>query len=296
MKIKHILAMVVLAVAGLASCQKEEDFTLENTYHLDNLLVAKAEGFNDELYAFTVELAEEGVSGSNGNYSGTGKVISYRFYGSKYFLDTSIYSPVEAGSESDGSYVASQSTIYDVVDGKAVPVGIADGCVYVAKDNTSYRFSTTSRLKDDSEFKFVSGCTIDFPKLPKYKYLPTFIQKYEAADRTALELANGTLAMDGAAYTGQGLLFHLEFPGKFDYADGTYLVDEGYMKGFLNDIYAAWGAVWDEGSRVIEYTETGNAVSFYLTTQIIRFSTLEDGKRKVEIDCDDVVYVYEGDI
>lgn len=77
MKIKHILAIVLLAVAGLASCQKEEDFTLENTYHLDNLLVAKAEGFNDELYAFTVELAEEGVSGSNGNYSGTGKIIRF---------------------------------------------------------------------------------------------------------------------------------------------------------------------------------------------------------------------------
>ena len=168
----------LLLLLGVA-CNKEENFVLENTYHLDKLLVAEGAGFNDELYTFTVELAEEGVTGAAGSYSGTGKVVSYQFYGSKYYLDSSVYPAVAAGSESDASYVAAQSTVYDVANGTVTAKGISDGYVYVSKSGTDYRFGTTSKLSDGSEFKFVSGVKIDFPKLPKYKYVNKPIQAYQ---------------------------------------------------------------------------------------------------------------------
>ena len=282
----------LLLLLGVA-CNKEENFVLENTYHLDKLLVAEGAGFNDELYTFTVELAEEGVTGAAGSYSGTGKVVRYQFYGSKYYLDSSVYPAVAAGGEKDASYVATQSTVYDVANGTVTSKGISDGYVYVSKSGSDYRFGTTSKLSDGAEFKFVSGVKIDFPKLPKYKYINNPIQAYQAADRYVVEFANGTVAMESGTMTGEGLLFHLEFPMGFSMADGTY--GEGaYMPGFLNDIYAAWGAVWDEGSRVIEYAGGSNKVSFYLTNQTITISTTAGGLRHIEVDCDDVIYIFEG--
>ena len=287
----YVGAALLLSVS--VACNKEENFSLENTYHLDKLLVAEGAGFNDDLYTFTVELAEEGVSGANGSYSGSGKVVSYQFYGSKYYLDSSVYPAVAAGSESDASYVAAQSTVYDVVNGTVIAKGISDGYVYVSKSGSDYRFGTTSKLSDGSEFKFVSGVKIDFPKLPKYKYVNVPIQAYQAADRYVIEFANGSLAMESGQMVGEGLLFHLEFPMGFSMEDGSY--GEGkYMPGFLNDTYAAWGAVWDEGSRVIEYAGGSNKVSFYLTNQTITISTTAGGARRIEVDCDDVIYIFEG--
>ena len=287
----YVGAALLLSVS--VACNKEENFSLENTYHLDKLLVAEGAGFNDELYTFTVELAEEGVTGANGSYSGTGKVVRYQFYGSKYYLDSSVYPAVAAGSESDASYVAAQSTVYEVANGTVTPKGISDGYVYVSKTGSDYRFGTTSKLSDGSEFKFVSGVKIDFPKLPKYKYVNVPIQAYQAADRYVVEFGNGSLAMESGTVVGEGLLFHLEFPLGFSMADGTY--GEGaYMPGFLNTMYAAWGYTWDEGSRVIEYAGGSNAVSFYLTDQTITFSTTASGARHIEVDCDDVIYIFEG--
>lgn len=282
----------LLLVAGTA-CKKEENFVLENTYHLDKLLVAEGAGFNDDLYTFTVELAEEGVTGANGSYSGTGKVVSYQFYGSKYYLDSSVYPAVAAGSESDASYVAAQSTVYDVANGTVTAKGISDGYVYVSKSGTDYRFGTTSKLSDGSEFKFVSGVRIDFPKLPKYKYVNIPIQAYQAADRYVVEFANGTLAMESGTVVGEGMLFHLEFPLGFSFAEGAYTKGD-YLPGFLNDTYAAWGAVWDEGSRIITYAGGSNSVSMYLTEQTITISTTARGLRHIEVDCDDVIYIFEG--
>ena len=284
-----------LLMIGLASCQKEEAFVLVDTYHLDNLLVAQGSGFNDELYTFTVELAEEGVSGSAGNYTGTGKVVRYQFYGSKYYLESSVYPAVQAGSESDASYVASQSVVYDVVNGSATPKGIESGYVYVSRDNGSYRFGTTSRLSDGTEFKFVSGCAIDFPKLPKYKYVPNLVQFSEAADRTVLEVAGSGISMEGGVVNGTGILIHLEFPFKGELKDGVYNNGD-YLPGFLNDRYAAWGAVWDEGSRIYDYANGAGAVSMYLTTQTISVTSIDGGKKRVEVDCDDVIYIFEGNI
>ena len=287
----YVGAALLLSVS--VACNKEENFVLENTYHLDKLLVAEGAGFNDELYTFTVELAEEGVTGANGSYSGTGKVVRYQFYGSKYYLDSSVYPAVAAGSEKDASYVAAQSTVYDVANGTVTPKGISDGYVYVSKSGSDYRFGTTSKLSDGAEFKFVSGVKIDFPKLPKYKYTLIPIQAYQAADRYVVEFANGTLALESGVMVGEGLLFHLEFPLGFSMADGAY--GEGdYMPGFLNTMYAAWGYTWDEGSRVIEYAGGSNAVSFYLTDQTITFSTTASGARHIEVDCDDVIYIFEG--
>ena len=290
---KNLIFVGAALLMVSVGCKKEEHFVLENTYHLDKLLVAEGTGFNDELYTFTVELAEEGVTGTAGNYSGTGKVVRYQFYGSKYYLDSSVYPAVAAGSESDASYVAAQSTVYDVANGTVTAKGISDGYVYVSKSGTDYRFGTTSKLSDGSEFKFVSGVKIDFPKLPKYKYVNIPIQAYQAADRYVIEFANGSLAMESGQMVGEGLLFHLEFPMGFAMEDGSY--GEGaYMPGFLNDTYAAWGAVWDEGSRVIEYAGGSNKVSFYLTNQTITIFTTAGGARRIEVDCDDVIYIFEG--
>ena len=189
--------------------------------------------------------------------------------------------------------MAAQSTVYDVANGSVTPKGISDGYVYVSKNGSDYRFGTTSKLSDGAEFKFVSGVKIDFPKLPKYKYTPIPIQAYQAEDRYVVEFANGNLALESGVMVGEGLLFHLEFPLGFSMADGTY--GEGaYMPGFLNTMYAAWGYTWDEGSRVIEYAGGSNAVSFYLTNQTITFSTTASGARHIEVDCDDVIYIFEG--
>lgn len=287
----YVGAALLLSVS--VACNKEENFVLENTYHLDKLLVAEGAGFNDELYTFTVELAEEGVTGAAGSYSGTGKVVRYQFYGSKYYLDSSVYPAVAAGGEKDASYVATQSSVYDVANGTVTAKGISDGYVYVSKSGSDYRFGTTSKLSDGAEFKFVSGVKIDFPKLPKYKYTPIPIQAYQAADRYVVEFANGTLALESGQMVGEGLLFHLEFPLGFSMADGSY--GEGaYMPGFLNTMYAAWGYTWDEGSRVIEYAGGSNAVSFYLTNQTITISTTAGGARHIEVDCDDIIYIFEG--
>ena len=276
-----------------AACNKEENFVLEDTYHLDKLLLAQGSGFNDDLYTFTVELAEEGVSGQDGNYSGTGRVVRYQFYGSKYYLDSSVYPAVQAGSESDGSYVAAQSAVYDVQNGSTTEKGIVDGFVYVSKSNNNYRFGTTSNLSDGTQFKFVSGCQIDFPKLPKYKYLSVHVQAYQAADRYVVEFGDGTLALEGGTVVGEGMLFHLEFPLGFSFAEGAYTKGD-YLPGFLNDTYAAWGAVWDEGSRIITYAGGSNSVSMYLTEQTITISTTARGLRHIEVDCDDVIYIFEG--
>lgn len=292
MKTSVLFAGAALLLLGLASCQKEEHFVLEDTYHLDNLLVAQGSGFNDELYTFTVELAEPGVSGSNGSYSGTGKVVRYQFYGSKYYLESAVYPAVDAGKESDGSYVPAQSAVFDVVNGTATRKDITSGFVYVSKKNEAYRFGTTSKLGDGSEFKFVSGCSIDFPKLPKYKYAPIYIQCSEAAGRTVLEFASGNISEEGGAISGSGLLFHLEFPVLGGLPDGVYKSGD-YLPGFLNDTYAAWGAVWDEGSRIHEYANGAGSVLMYLTEQTISISTVAGGRR-VEVDCDDVVYIFEG--
>ena len=92
---------------------------------------------------------------------------------------------------------------------------------------------------------------------------------------------------------GEGTLFHLEFPLGFSFADGTYAKGD-YLPGFLNDTYAAWGAVWDEGSRIITYAGGSNSVSMYLTEQTITISTTAQGLRHIEVDCDDVIYIFEG--
>jgi hypothetical protein len=278
----------------LASCQKDEDFVLENTYHLDKLLVAEGSGFNDELYTFTLELAEEGVSGSKGNYTGTGIVVSYQFYGSKYYLESAVYPAVTANNESDASYVAEQSAVFEVENGQVTRKGISEGFVYVSKTNDSYRFGSTSKLSDGTEFKFVSGCDIVFPKLPKYKYMPIFLQAYDAAPIYVVEIGNGSLAFDGSV-TGDGVLIHLEFNGISSLADGVYEPGD-YKAGFLNDTYAAWGAVWDEGSRIINVAGATQSVSMYITTATITVSTLDGGLRRIEIDLDDVIYIFEGTI
>jgi len=294
MKTKFILAGAMAALFCFTSCsEKEENFSLKDTYHLDKVLVAQGAGFNEELYTFTIELAEEGVSGSNGSYTGTGKVVKYQFYGSKYYLDSSVYPATNAGAEADGSYIPSQSTVYDVVNGQVTAKGITEGYVYVNKSGKSYRFGTTSKLSDGSEFKFVSGCEIDFPKLPKYKYKTNMIQTYDAGGKYVIDFGDEGIYLDNGSVVGNGEFFHLEINNLTSVKDGVYNPGE-YVKGFQNDTYAAWGYVWDEGSRVID-AATGSAL-WYIDSQVITISTLDNGNRKIAVDCDDVVYIYEGKI
>ncbi|MGN1221565.1 MAG: hypothetical protein ACI4TU_11590 [Candidatus Cryptobacteroides sp.] len=281
MKKYMIYAGAALLLMGLASCEKEENFTLDNTFHLDNVLVARAEGFNDDLYKFNIELAEKGISGSEGSYTGSGKVVSYTMFCSKYYLNSSVYSAVVPGSEEDGSYIMSESTVYNVENGKVSQSGIKAGYVYVSNKDGKYRFGSTTTLDDGSTFKFVGGSSIDFPKLPKYKYCPELI---------------GATSPDGTVFqvdfTNGEITIHMEFLGT-ELVDGEHMVDTGYKKGFLNDTYAAWGAVWDEGSRIID--AEGKVIS-YITDSKVTVSTKDDGSRRIEVDCDDIIYIYEGKI
>ncbi|MBQ9712325.1 MAG: hypothetical protein IJV54_08585 [Bacteroidales bacterium] len=290
------LSLCFLAAATMTlgvSCEKEESFTLEDTVYMDKVLLAQGEGFNDELYSFDMEFAGEGVSGQNGSYTGTGEVVSLKMFGSKYYLDASIYSPVEAGGEKDYSYRIDESRYYTVSNGQVTEKKISKGYVNITKEDNSYRIGSTLTLENGETLKFIAHSDIVFPKLPKYKYMGNFIQAYDAGEVYIVEFANGTAKMGDGKMEGSGTVVHIEWPGLHSLEDGVYAPGD-YKKGFLNDTYAAWGAVWDEGSRFHEIADGNQSTSGYITDATITVSTLADSSRRIEVDMDDVVYIYEG--
>lgn|GEM_PF-2609539 len=292
--LSYLAGALIMILA--ASCEKEESFTLEDTSHLDNVLVAQASGFNDELYSFDVQLASEGVSGKDGSYSGNGEVVALKLFGSKYYLDSAVYSPVEEGKEGENTYLVGTAKYYTVSGGNVTAKSVKDGFFYVNADGNSYRFGSTLRMDGGEEFKFVSGCDITFPKLPKYKYANNFIQTYEQNGLFMVEFATGSVKLQSdGTLSGDGMKFHLEINGLTSLVDGVYKPGD-YKAGFLNDTYAAWGAVWDEGSRFSDVKGGVETTSGYITDAVITISTESDGSRKILIDMDDVVYVFQGKI
>lgn len=292
--LSYLAGAIVMILA--ASCEKEESFTLEDTSHLDNVLVAQASGFNDELYSFDVQLASEGVSGKDGSYSGNGEVVALKLFGSKYYLDSAIYSPVEEGKEGENTYLVGTAKYYTVSGGNVTAKSVKDGFFYVDADGKNYRFGSTLRMDGGEEFKFVSGCEVTFPKLPKYKYANNFIQTYEQNGLFIVEFASGSVSLQSdGTLSGDGMKFHIEIPGLTSLVDGVYNPGD-YVKGFLNDTYAAWGAVWDEGSRFSDVKGGVETTSGYITDAVITISTEPDGNRKILIDMDDVVYIFQGKI
>ncbi len=163
MKLRYMFAVAAAALA-IGSCSEDAVAPLTGMYpapeeyKMDAVLsqpVVKGDGVR----TFTVELATEGVKGTDGVYSGTGNVLRMKFVCDKYFLANASYTPATSDAAKNGNYIVGQegAAFCSVSDGQAKEIPVDYGSLLVSSVDGKYSFSGCLWLADETVIKVNSS-------------------------------------------------------------------------------------------------------------------------------------------
>lgn len=225
------------AAVALASCTKEAIDPLSGVFekpedvHMTQVLSYPVEKLGN-LRCFNVELATEGVTGTEGNYSGTGSVLSLKLYGNKFFLDNATYTAAAADAVKSGFYLVGEggSTFTRVNSGKSETVRIDHGGISVSSENGAYSFTGSIWLADSKVIKLDSKAVLTYEPDPE----PVSLVKVLSAQSN---VANGQptltmqLATEDVSSTFDPSTWQTTYSG-----DGNYLALDIYSAdGYLHE-------------------------------------------------------------
>jgi hypothetical protein len=241
MKFKSILA-IVATVALLASCSQEHLDPLTGKYaaptpyeftSLANQSIEKLTGKR----IFTVEVATNGVTGSEGSYTGSGEVMHMEFVGDAYFLQSTAFTPgADAGSAVKNNYIVGTATsgtrLFKVSGGSATAEPVKSGSITVSANGAIYTISGNLWLESGEVIKIsfrgeiVYEVEIDVTTLTNLFSIEP--KTNGILYRIATEGVSGSAGAMGMTYTGTGNFLQVVFhstdgtlaPGT--YTAGTY--------------------------------------------------------------------------
>lgn len=260
MKLKYMF-LAAASVLALGSCVRDAispltgKYPAPEVYEMTKVLSQPSEKVGNTRM-FTVELATEGVTGSEGNWQGTGSVLCVKFIGDKYFLHDAAYTAAPAGTAKKGNYIVGQdgSAMYTVTDGQAKSIGLDYGSITVLSDNGDYTISGTVWLADESIVQVKANVVLTYEADPE----PVMLTKVLQAQSN---LSNGTntvtmqLATDGVNMAYDPATWQNVYSGTGNYLAIDIYSEDGYLHPGTYKPSATGGTVnageygigWDPG-------------------------------------------------
>jgi hypothetical protein len=280
MKFKSILGIVAV-VALLASCEKDRlddltgKYTAPTPYTFTSLANQSIEKL-DGKRVFTVEVATEGVTGSEGTYSGTGEVLYMEFVGDAYYLQSTSFTPgADKASAVKNQYIVGTATsgtrLYNVSGGSATAEPVKSGSISVSSNGAVYTISGNLWLESGEIIKIsfrgeiVYEVEIDVITLTN---LLSFTSNLPGTSSVTVKIATNGLTnyFDMSTYTtvwtGSGNYLSTDIysadgtlsPGTYTAADA--LAAGTFSKGYLYDAGAygkfPFGTYWGEVTTGVE--------------------------------------------
>jgi hypothetical protein len=258
----------------LSSCKEDENtnYSTPKEYNLTSVISDNIEKQSNRT-VFTVDFATEGVTGSNGQYSGTGNVLSIQFTGNRSYLPAGTFIPADEALASGGSYISGYGTnsgtcFYDVSGGTATPHLVSKGKLTVNKSGDDYTLSGYLWFDNDDAISVNCSGSLYYENNE-----PVTLTKVFAADVTPgdgvfqITLKLGTPDLTFAAadfatsvndiYGGNGNGLRIEFvsadatlaPGTYTPAaatagNGNYIIGYDYPVGMYDMWFYNLGTCW----------------------------------------------------
>ncbi|MGN1232977.1 MAG: hypothetical protein ACI4UJ_05955 [Candidatus Cryptobacteroides sp.] len=276
---------IILAAAAflLAGCAKDAIDPIKGLYpkpediRMTKLLSSPVEKL-DKVRCFTVEIATDGVSGTEGNYTGTGSVLKIKFFGDKYYLDNATYTSTDASAVKKGFYLAGDggSTFTRVNSGKAETVALDHGGISVSSVNGVYSISGSIWLANSEVIRLESEVGILYEPDPEPLKLVNVLSVSKNPGLISLQLAQegiaSTLNPDwSTSWSGEGYYLALDLYSPDGYLhEGTYnacatggTVGEGeFGIGYDTTMDFGWGPMeMKDWGTCLWYVSNGNTTA-----------------------------------
>ncbi len=255
MKLKYMF-LAAASVLALGSCVRDAispltgKYPAPESYEMTKVLAQPVEK-SGNVRIFTLELATEGISGTEGNWQGTGAVLRIKFVGDKYFLHDAAYTAAPSGNAQKGNYIVGQEgSAFSIVNGdQSHSIGLDYGSITVLSDNGSYKISGTLWLADESTVKVNASINLTYEPDPEPIRLTKVISAVYNNNLITLNLATeGVNATDngmgGFNWSGNGQYLALDiYSSDGNLAPGIYKPSsKGGEAGA-----GQWGIGWDPG-------------------------------------------------
>lgn len=153
---KKLYNIIIIAVAAilLAACSKAVLDPLQGIYpapsvaKLESTLAYDAQKIDGKRY-FTLDLAEAGVSGSHGSYSGNGIALFATLVCNDYYLKANTYTNAEAAAAKNGNFITGATSVWDNGTAKS----LQSGSITITKNNDNYSLSAILFATDGTPYK-----------------------------------------------------------------------------------------------------------------------------------------------
>ncbi|MBQ2248450.1 MAG: hypothetical protein II323_06815 [Tidjanibacter sp.] len=258
MNIKSFFA-TLLALATLSACTTEPAIDdLEGKYpapkELSLTLLSQERVKGEKVNTFHITLATEGVSLNGEQLAGSGQVLDLQFFGGKYYLEPTTYTPAE--EEKAGRYFIGNngSAYYTVENGTATATQIEKGSITVAQVENDYEIYGTLWLVGGEAVKFESAANIVYEGFPEPTKLTQLISATSnvASGTMSVTLNLGTADISSTTdpttwqtvWTGEGYYLAVDLYSADGYLhEGTYTASAA--GGAINE--GEFGIGWDPG-------------------------------------------------
>ncbi|MGN1219648.1 MAG: hypothetical protein ACI4TU_01760 [Candidatus Cryptobacteroides sp.] len=246
MKLKHIFMAAAALVLG--SCSKEIVYPKPEAVQaeevtLTKILSSKAE-WVETTRVFTLELGTEGVSGSEGKYSGSGSVLSLTILGNKYYMETATYTATTSDAPRNGCYISDQ-TSYVRVGGSSDKSSVVDGDLCASSDGKYYYFFGQLKLENETFVKVSAKVELEYP----YEKMPEVEVFYEVTEDVSVPDGSSVEVHAFSVKNGEDVLGYFEITtapgGKVE--TGDYVSTEYATRDNLTNVlcngwsFPAWG-------------------------------------------------------
>lgn len=254
------LSLAVASVLALGACTEDAispitgKYPKPEVYEMTTVLSQPTEKSGNNRI-FTVELATEGVSGTQGDYQGTGAVLAAKFVGNKYFLHDAAYTASPAETAKVGNYLVGNngSAFYTVNNGAVEKAALDHGSLTVLSDNGNYTITGTLWLDDETIVQIAGKVALKYEEDPEPVRLTKLLsaQSNVAGGNKSVTL---NIATDGVEGTPNGF-GGMNFSGNGNYLALDIYSEDGYLYpgtykpcttgGVINA--GEYGIGWDPG-------------------------------------------------
>ena len=269
MKLKYIF--IAAAALGLGSCSKEIVYPKPEAVQaeevtLTKVLYSKAE-WVETTRVFTLELGNEGVSGSEGKYSGSGSVLSLTILGNKYYMETATYTATTSDAPRNGCYISDQ-TSYIRVGGSSDKYSVVDGDLCASSDGKYYYFFGHLKLENETFVKVNAKVELEYP----YEKMPEVEVFYEVTEAVSVPDGSSVEVHAFSVKNGDDVLGYFEIttaPGgkveSGDYVSTEYATNNNLTNVLCNGwSFPAWGIAGGsfavDASGTLQYIGPGEIV------------------------------------
>lgn len=292
---KTVLFGITVALVA-SSCTEDAIDDLQGIYPAPDVygftsLASESSEKVDNKRIFTIDFATDGVTGSNGQYSGTGKVLSVQFVGDTYYLHAAAFTAAAEASAKKGNYIAgyganSGSRFYNVSGGSATSQAMESGSLTIGKSGDNYTLNGVVWLDNGDIIKVSFSGTIVYEADPEPIALTQVLSASvnDQGDGTSLitlKLATPDIKFTPAdyqtiwadIYEGSGNYLSIDFvsadpalaAGTYTPADDGAATDGNYVKGYDTEMWGMqfynWGTCWftvDDGAVSGSHIKTGD--------------------------------------